>query len=188
MREPSAGRERTHVALVGLMGAGKTTVGRRAAKLLGRPFVDADEAFIPRFGRTVAETVADLGEEGFRDREAELLDEVLAVATPLVFATGGGAVIRPANRARLSAPDVFVVYLHAEPGFLASRTQAKADRFLLAGDDPLTVLSRLHAQRDGWYREVADEILEVGSFHEWGSQPKRAMAERIAQFVTGAAA
>lgn len=178
----------THVALVGLMGSGKTTVGRRAAKLLGRPFVDADEAFIPRFGRTVAETFAELGEEGFRDREAELLGEVLAVATPLVFATGGGAVIRTSNRARLAAPDVFVVYLHAEPAFLASRTQAKADRFLLAGDDPLTVLTGLHQQRDGWYREVADEILEVGSFHEWGSQPKRAMAERIAQLVTEAAA
>ena len=175
-----------HVALVGLMGSGKTTVGRRAATLLARPFVDADEAFIPRFGRTVADTFAAVGEDGFRDCEAELLDEVLAVATPLVFATGGGAVIRDANRARLAAPDVFVVYLHADPAFLASRTQAKADRFLLAGEDPLTVLTRLHGERDGWYREVADEILEVGSFHEWGSQPKKAMAERIAQLVVEA--
>jgi shikimate kinase len=172
-----------HVALVGLMGSGKTTVGRRTARLLGRPFVDADEAFIPRYGCTVAETFATLGEDAFRDREAALLGEVLAVATPLVLATGGGAVIREANRARLAAPDVFVVYLHADPGFLAARTQAKADRFLLAGDDPLAVLTRLHGERDGLYREVADEILEVGSFHEWGSQPKKAMAERIAQLV-----
>ena len=177
-----------HVALVGMMGAGKTTVGRRAARLLGRPFVDADEAFIPRFGRTVAETFATVGEEGFRDREAELLGEVLAVTTPLVLATGGGAVIREANRARLAAPDVFVVYLHADPAFLASRTQAKADRFLLAGEEPLTVLTRLHAERDAWYREVADEVIEVGSFHEWGSQPKKAMAQRIAELVVEAGA
>jgi shikimate kinase len=175
--------ETAHVALVGLMGSGKTTVGRRAAKLLGRPFVDADEAFIPRFGRTVAETFAAVGEPGFRDQEATLLVEVLAVTTPLVLATGGGVVTREANRTRLSAPDVFVVYLHADPAFLASRAQAKADRFLLAGDEPVAVLSRLYAERDGWYRQVADEILEVGSFHEWGSQPKRAMAERVAQLV-----
>ena len=186
MSEPAVGRP--HVALVGLMGAGKTTVGRRAAKLLGRPFVDADEAFIPRYGCTVAETFAAMGEAGFRDREAELLEEVLAVATPLVLATGGGAVVREGNRRRLAAPDVFVVYLHADPAFLASRTQAKADRFLLAGDDPLSVLTRLHDERDGWYREVADEVLEVGSFHEWGSQPKRAMAERIAELVQEATA
>lgn len=181
--EPAAAPTRPHVALVGLMGAGKTTVGRRAAKLLGRPFVDADEAFIPRFGRTVAEAFAADGEAGFRDREAELLREVLGVTTPLVFATGGGAVVREANRARLASPDVFVVYLHADPAFLASRTLAKADRFLLAGDDPLAILSRLYAERDAWYRAVADQILEVGSFHEWGSQPKRAMAQRIAELL-----
>jgi shikimate kinase len=172
-----------HVALVGLMGAGKTTVGRRAAKILGRPFVDADEAFIPRFGRTVAETFAADGEAGFRDQEATLLAEVLSVSTPLVLATGGGVVTREGNRSRLAATDVFVIYLHAEPAFLASRTQAKADRFLLAGEDPLAVLTRLDAERDGWYREVADEVLEVGSFHEWGSQPKKAMAERVAKAV-----
>lgn len=174
-----------HVALVGLMGAGKTTVGRRAARLLGRPFVDADEAFIPRYGRTVAETFAALGEAAFRDEEAALLTEVLAVATPLVLATGGGVVTRDANRARLAADDVFVVYLHADPAFLASRAKAKADRFLLAGEDPLAVLTGLYEARDGWYREVADEVLEVGSFHEWGSQPKKAMAERVAELTRG---
>lgn len=173
----------THVALVGLMGSGKTTVGRRAAKLLDRPFVDADEAFIPRYGRTVAETFAAVGETGFRDDEERLLGELLAVGTPLLVATGGGAVVRDRTRALLSGPGAFVVYLHAEPAFLASRTQAKADRPLLAGADPVAVLARMHDERDALYREVADEVLEVGSFHEWGSQPKRAMAERIAQVV-----
>jgi shikimate kinase len=169
-----------HVALVGLMGSGKTTVGRRAAKLLDRAFVDADESFIPRYGRTVAEVVAAEGEAGFRDKESELLGELLAVESPLVVATGGGVVVREANRALLRGPDVFVVYLHADPAFLASRTRAKADRFLLAGEDPVAVLRRLDAERDALYREVADEVLEIASFHEWGSQPKQAIAQRIA--------
>jgi shikimate kinase len=182
--EPASGSSaRRHVALVGLMGAGKTTVGRRVGRLLGRPFVDADEAFIPRYGRTVGEVFATEGEAVFRAQESELLGEVLDVATPLVLATGGGAVVREANRRRLAAEDVFVVYLHADPAFLASRVQVKADRFLLAGDDPAAVLARLYAERDQLYREVAAEVIEVSSFHEWGSQPKKAMGERIAALV-----
>ena len=172
-----------HVALVGLMGAGKTTVGRRAARLLGRPFVDADEAFIPRYRRTVAEVFAAEGEPEFRRLEADLLTEVLAVDSPLLVATGGGVVVTEGNRRRLAEPDVHVVYLHADPAFLASRASAKADRFLLAGNDAQDVLSRLYAERDGWYREVADDVVEVASFHEWGSQPKKAMAERVADLV-----
>ena len=172
-----------HVALVGLMGSGKTTVGRRAAKLLGRPFVDADEAFIPRYGRTVAEVFAEDGESGFRRLEAELLTEVLDVGTPLVLACGGGVVTTEGNRRRLCQPDVHVVWLRADPAFLASRTQAKADRPLLAGDDPRAVLERLHAEREQWYAEVADDVLEVAAFHEWGSQPKRAMADKLVQLV-----
>jgi shikimate kinase len=165
------------------MGAGKTTAGRRAARLLGRAFVDADEAFVPRYGRTVADVVAGEGEATFRKWESELLEELLAVESPLVVATGGGVVLAPANRALLAASSVLVVYLHADPAFLASRISAKPDRFLLAGADPAEVLHRLHAERDPLYRAVADEVLEVAAFHEWGSQPKRALAERIAELV-----
>ena len=172
-----------HVALVGLMGSGKTTVGRRAAKLLERPFVDADEAFIPRYGRTVAEVFASDGEDGFRRLEAELLGELLDVDTPLLVACGGGVVTTEGNRRRLRDPGVHVVWLRAEPAFLASRAQAKADRPLLAEGDAREVLERLHAERESWYAEVADDVVEVASFHEWGSQPKRAMAERVAQLV-----
>ena len=171
-----------HVVLVGMMGSGKTTVGRRAAKLLGRPFVDADEAFIPRYGRTVAEVFAADGEAGFRRLEAELLAEVLEVSTPLVVACGGGVVTTEDNRRRLCQPDVYVVWLRAEPAFLASRTQQKADRPLLSGD-PRAVLERLSIEREPWYAEVADAALDVGAFHEWGSQPKRAMAEKVAELV-----
>jgi shikimate kinase len=172
-----------HVALIGLMGSGKTTVGRRAARLLGRPFVDADEAFIPRYGKTVAEVFSSIGEAGFRRMEAELLGELLAVETPLLVACGGGVVTTAGNRARLTQPDVHVVWLRAEPAFLASRTKPKPDRPLLAGEEALAVLQRLHAEREQLYEEVADDVVDVASFHEWGSQPKRAMAERVAELV-----
>jgi shikimate kinase len=172
-----------HVALVGLMGSGKTTVGRRAARLLGRPFVDADEAFIPRYGRTVAEVFATDGEDGFRRLEAELLGDLLDARTPLLIACGGGVVTTEGNRRRLRDPGVHVVWLRADPAFLASRVETKADRPLLAGGDARSVLERLHAERDAWYAEVADDVLEVSSFHEWGSQPKKAMAARIAELV-----
>lgn len=172
-----------HVALVGMMGAGKTTVGRRLAKLLGRPFVDGDEAFVPRYGRSVAETVATSGEAAFREDEARLLAELLAVPEPLVVACGGGAVVTASNRRLLGDPGVVVVYLRADPTFLARRASAKADRFLLAGRDPLEVMTELLAEREPWYEELADEVIDVSSFHEWGSQPKRAIAERIAAVV-----
>lgn len=175
-----------HVALVGLMGAGKTTVGRRAAKGLGRPFVDSDEAFVPRYGRTVADVVAADGEATFRGMEAQLLGELLEVTAPLVVATGGGVVVTEANRERLAGAGVYVIYLHAEPTFLASRVQPNADRFLLAGTEAKEVLARLYDERDGWYRELADELIEVAPFHHLGSQPKRAIAARIVELAQAA--
>lgn len=171
-----------HVALVGLMGSGKTTVGRRAAKLLGRPFVDADEAFIPRFGRTVGQVFAEDGEPAFRRMEAELLTELLDVATPIVVGCGGGVVTTEGNRARLRRPDVHVVWLRATPAFLASRLRRKPDRPLVAEGDPRAVLERLHAERAPWYAEVADDVLDVESF-AGESQPKRAMAAELAARV-----
>jgi shikimate kinase len=171
-----------HVALVGLMGAGKTTVGRRAAKLLERPFVDLDEAFIPRFGRTVADVFATDGEPAFRRMEAELLHEVLAVTTPLVVGCGGGVVTVEGNRHRLQQPDVHVVWLRGSPAFLASRLRRKADRPLVADADPASVLARLHGERADSYAAVADDVLDVEAFFE-DPQPKRAMAAEVARLV-----
>jgi len=176
-----------HVALVGLMGSGKSTVGRRVAKLLGRQFVDADEAFIGRYGRTVAEVFQADGEAGFRRLEAELLAELLDVATPLVVACGGGVVVTEGNRRRLAQPDVHVVYLAADPAFLASRAERKPHRPLLADGDPAEVLARLHAERDGWYREVADDVVDVEAFRS-ASQPKKALAQHVAALVQEAEA
>lgn len=172
-----------HVVLVGLMGAGKTSVGRRVAKALARPFVDCDEALVARTGRTIAEVFASDGETGFRILEADLVADVLGVSEPLVIATGGGAVLDPRTRARLVAPGPLVVWLRAPPTFLVGRVEERAHRPLLAGADAGDVLARLAAERDPLYAEVADEVLDVASFHEWGTQPKKAMAARIAAMV-----
>lgn len=171
-----------HVVLVGLMGSGKTTVGRKLARLVGRRFVDADVELEARSGRTVAEWFTE-GEDAFRAAEAELLASLLDEADPLVIGAGGGVVVPPANRARLAADDVAVVYLHGEPAFLASRAQAKPHRPLLAGTDPSEVFERLHAQRDPWYREVADAVVQVRPAHEAGEKPKWRLAEQVAEVL-----
>ncbi len=85
-----------------------------------------------------------------------------------------------ANRRRLQENDVTAVYLHGTPEFLASRVQAKAHRPLL-GDDPLTVMQAMYEQRDGWYREVADAVVEVRPHHEAGEKPKWRIAEQVAE-------
>jgi shikimate kinase len=159
------------------MGSGKSTVGKKVAKLLDRPFVDADVALVERTGRTVAEWFAD-GEAAFRRAEADLLAALLEADEPTVIAAGGGVVVVDENRKRLREPGVTVVLLDAEPAFLASRAKAKPHRPLLA-DDPLEVLTRLHAERDGWYREVADVVVAVRPAHEAGERPKWNLAEQI---------
>jgi shikimate kinase len=172
------------VVLVGLMGSGKTTVGRRLAARLELPFVDADEAVEATTGRTVAELFEGRGEDGFRDVEADVLATLLAGPEPLVVAAGGGVVLREANRARLAADDVTVVWLDANPAFLASRVERKAHRPLLAGDEsPREVLTRLHAERAALYAEVADLVVEVEPFHQSEDKPKQALAERIADLL-----
>ncbi|HEY4375987.1 MAG TPA: shikimate kinase, partial [Acidimicrobiales bacterium] len=139
----SAPRREPSVVLVGLMGSGKSTVGKKVAKLLKLPFVDADHALEARSGRTVREWFEQEGEAGFRSAEADLLATVLSDPSPVVLATGGGVVIADANRDRLRRPDAFVVYLHAEPAFLASRTKEKDHRPLLTGD-PGEVLGAMY--------------------------------------------
>lgn len=171
----------TAVVLVGLMGSGKTTVGKKVAKLLGWRFADADVELEARTGRSVAEWFEATGEDGFRAAEADLLDVLLAEAggaAPLVVGAGGGVVVTARNRSRLDAPDVTAVYLHADPAFLASRVQRKPHRPLLT-DDPLQVLDRMYAERDHLYRSVADAVVEVRPAHEMGQKPKWRLAENV---------
>ena len=169
-----------HVVLVGLMGSGKTTVGKKVAKLVGHRFVDADVELEARTGRSVADWFTD-GEDAFRAAEAELLASLLAEPDPLVVGAGGGVVVRPESRDLLAGPAAAVVYLHGEPAFLASRAQAKPHRPLLADADPIEVFERLHTERDGWYRAVADAVIEVRPAHEAGEKPKWRLAEQVVE-------
>ena len=91
-----------HVVLVGLMGSGKSTVGKKVARLLGRPFLDSDVALEQRTGRSVAAWFAEEGEAGFRAAEAALLSELTAGAEQVVFGAGGGVVVTAANRLLLA--------------------------------------------------------------------------------------
>lgn len=174
------------VVLVGLMGSGKTTVGRKVAKLLGWRFVDCDVELEARSAMPVADWFSTRGEEAFRAAEADLLADLLAGASrePLVIGAGGGVVVTEANRERLSAEAVAVVYLHADPAFLASRVQRKAHRPLLT-EDPSAVLTAMYSQRDPWYRQVADAVVEVRPAHEAGERVKWRLAEQVVESLAG---
>lgn len=179
MPDPGVGGRPAHVVLVGLMGSGKTTVGKKVAKLVGHRFVDADVEIEARTGRSVASWFDD-GEAAFRAAEAQLLEDLLAEPDPLVVGAGGGVVVTASNRRRLQADDVVAVYLHGTPEFLASRVQAKAHRPLLS-EDPLPVMQQMYEARDGWYREVADAVVEVRPHHEAGEKPKWRIAEQVVE-------
>ena len=170
--------------LVGLMGSGKTTVGRRVAARLDRPFVDADDALEATAGRTIAEIFEADGEDACRDLEEQVLEELLARPEPHVIASGGGVVLRPSNRARLLEPGVTVVWLDAAPAFVASRIEQKPHRPLLRGaEPPRRVLERIHAERESLYREVADVVVDVAPFHSHEERPKDALADRVVALV-----
>lgn len=173
-----------HVVLVGLMGSGKTTVGRRLAARLDRHFVDADAALEEIADRTIAEIFEQDGEAAFRDLESDTFEELLEHHEPCVIASGGGLVLRSDNRGRLRRRDVTVVLLDAGPAFLASRVEGKAHRPLVNGaTSALELLTRLHAERSPLYAEVADLTVAVEPFHAREEKPKQALAERIAELV-----
>lgn len=149
-----------NIYLVGLMGAGKTTVGRQLAQRLGKTFYDTDHEIEHRTGVRVATIFEIEGEPGFRARESQAL-EALAQREDVVLATGGGIVLRPENRAELKAHG-FVIYLCAQPRDLWARTRHDKSRPLLQTDDPLKRLEELYAVRDPLYREVADLVMDTG--------------------------
>lgn len=170
------------VALVGMMGSGKSTVGRRLAKRLGRPFVDADDELVRRSGLTVREWFEREGEDGFRRAESDLLADLLAAPGPAVIATGGGVVKAAPNRAAL-AERATVVWLRAGAPYLVSRVTQSNGRPLL-DDDPATTVARLIDERGPLYGEVAHLVVDVEPFHSAHEKPKRELAVRIAELVT----
>ncbi len=143
------------MVLVGMMGSGKTSVGRRVAERLGRPFLDSDAQVEARTGRTVREIfeTEGMGEAAFRVLEAEALAEALARPDPSVIAAAGGVVLDPATRARLRE-SAMAVWLRADPAVLATRVTTGEHRPLLS-DDPLGVLERMDDERRALYEEVA---------------------------------
>ncbi|HET6663924.1 MAG TPA: shikimate kinase [Acidimicrobiales bacterium] len=182
--DPTAGdggRHR-HVVLVGPMGVGKTTVGRRLARELQRPFADADEQLELRTGRTIPAIFRDDGEEAFRRLESEVLADLLGCAHPVVLAAGGGVVMRTENRALLGRR-AFVVWLRASAGFLAARADPTHRPLLTGEPDPAAALERLVTTRAPLYEEVADATVDVEPFHAEDDKPKRALARHVARLV-----
>lgn len=150
-----------NIFLVGMMGAGKTSVGKLLARHLQKRFVDADHAIESRTGVRIPVIFEIEGEEGFRAREAAVIDE-LTRQEGLVLATGGGAVLRPENRAALHDRGT-VVYLRAGVDDLWRRTRHDRTRPLLQTADPRQRLAELLAVRDPLYQGIAHVILDTSS-------------------------
>jgi shikimate kinase len=149
------------IFLVGMMGAGKTTVGRSLARRLGLAFVDCDRALVERTGVPIATIFEIEGEAGFRKRESAVLAE-LAGADNQVVATGGGVVLSKENRALMRESGT-VVYLRARLESLWERTRNDSGRPLLATPNPRATLAELLEARDPLYNEVAHLVVDTGS-------------------------
>lgn len=146
--------------LVGLMGAGKTTVGRLLARHYGCAFHDSDHEIEARCGVKIPLIFEIEGEAGFRRREEAVIAELTGM-TGIVLATGGGAVLSSVTRENLKKNGV-VVYLRGTPEHLYERTRHDRNRPLLQTANPLARLRELYAQRDPLYREVADIVVDTG--------------------------
>jgi shikimate kinase len=148
------------VILIGMMGAGKTTVGREYARRHRMRFVDCDHEVEARTGVKVPTIFEIEGEAGFRRRETQVIDD-LTRETDLVLATGGGAVLDPLNRAMMSERGI-VVYLNVPTQVLWERTRHDRNRPLLQVPNPRERIENLYRERDPLYRAVADIVVDGG--------------------------
>ena len=155
------GSPSANVYLVGMMGAGKSTVGRWLARRLKLRFFDSDVEIERRCGVKIPVVFEIEGEPGFRAREAQVIQALMALEG-IVLATGGGAVLLPESRAQLAGHG-FVAYLRARPEDLYERVRHDRNRPLLATPDPLARLRELYAERDPLYREIADLVVDTGA-------------------------
>ncbi len=149
------------IFLVGMMGAGKTSVGRILSKRLSKVFYDSDQVVEERTGVKIPVIFEIEGESGFRLRESSVLDELTSL-DDIVLATGGGAVLAPENRDRLRARGT-VVYLRASVKDLLNRTRNDKNRPLLQTADPRARLNELFEARDPLYRAIAHMTIDTGS-------------------------
>lgn len=171
--EPVLDETRGNIFLVGMMGAGKTTVGRLLANFLEKKFHDSDREIQKRTGVSIPLIFEIEGEAGFRKRETEMLSELVKTGN-IVLATGGGAVLSAENREMLKRSGT-VIYLRATIDDLWRRTRHDKNRPLLQTQDPRTKLTELYAQRDPLYRETAHIIVESGK------RSARHLAQLLAQ-------
>lgn len=162
-----------NIFFVGLMGAGKTTIGRMLAKHLGKSFYDTDHEIERRTGVNIPLIFELEGEAGFRKRETGVIAE-LCQMHDIVLATGGGAILAPQNRDNLRQHGT-VIYLRANVQELWQRTRNDKNRPLLQTDDPRAKLEELFIVRDPLYREVADIVLDTGG------QPVGSLVQQIEQ-------
>lgn len=162
-----------NVFLIGMMGAGKTSVGRLLSKRLNKQFVDSDQIIEERTGVKIPVIFELEGEAGFRQRESATIDE-LSAREGVVLATGGGAVLKECNREWLRARGT-VIYLRASVTDLWNRTRHDKNRPLLHTPDPLGRLTELHKVRDPIYRDVAHLIVDTGR------QSLRSLVDRLVQ-------
>lgn len=149
------------IFLIGMMGSGKTTIGKNLARILQRTFIDLDHEIEARCGVRIPVVFEIEGEAGFRKRESQVLDE-MTQQPGIILATGGGAVLAPENRANLKQRGL-VVYLKASTDELYRRTARDRNRPLLANADPRATLQRLLSERESYYESIADIVLETGS-------------------------
>jgi shikimate kinase len=147
------------IALVGMPGSGKSTVGRQVARQIGLDFVDSDTVVEQRLGMPIRDWFAQHGEEAFRDVEQSVIDELTQLPNR-VLATGGGAVLRPSNRNALHSR-CHVFYLRASPEDLFRRLRHDTQRPLLQVEDPLKRLRELYRDRDPLYRRTAHFVVEA---------------------------
>ncbi|MDQ3185526.1 MAG: shikimate kinase [Pseudomonadota bacterium] len=162
-----------NIFLVGMMGAGKTTIGKLLANFMNKTFLDSDREIQKRTGVSIPVIFEIEGEAGFRKRETEMLSELIK-SKNIVLATGGGAVLSIKNREMLKRSGT-VIYLRATVDDLWRRTRQDKNRPLLQTPDPRRKLSELYTQRDPLYREMAHVVVESGK------RSARYLAQLLAQ-------
>ena len=157
-----------HVACIGLMAAGKSTVGATIAEALGWPLVDVDREVEERTGKSVSELAYEGGEEAYRPWERQVVLDALDDPERSVLAAPGGIALDPDARKAIGAMDVVAVYLRANPDTLATRIAQDTDHDRpLIGDDPLAALRQMYRDRDATYRALADiEVRVDGRTHD----------------------
>lgn len=173
-----AERIKKPIVLVGLMGVGKSTVGRRLAEMLGSDFADADDAIEEAAQRSISEIFEEFGEAYFRDGERRVINRLIEEGSG-VIATGGGAFVDPQTRAAI-LKSAIAVWIHSDIDTLVERTSRRNTRPLLAGGDPREILTRLLEEREPHYCEAHIKVMSKDGPH---ADTAKAILEAIDQWL-----